>query len=624
MIVFRAHTEAENIMNEMSVAEYYQERSRKNYCHIDECCHSLLKYIVTLEDSRFYQHHGLQPRNIIMSVLHNLRHPDRKRGASTITQQLAKNIYLTFDKTYSRKLSEIFIAKKIEQELTKDQILELYLNVVYFGNGQYGIKDAASFYFRKKPIDLTDNECVMLISLLPMPAICDPLMHPAQYIKRRNISLRLLIRKHAMTQEEADDIKSKYSGKVLDTSLSKGTPHIWNAQYPRTNEAYYYKTLLDTDEAASFMHIMMHSTKIEEHFLRENPCFKEEKTISVKGVMLHSVGCACQSAQPLLANWNHSSFYSSCVHAFIDGNTGVAYQTLPWDHRAWHCGQGVSGSANNTHISIEMCEPDSLNYSDGANFTCADPAGASIVITRTYEAAVELAAYLCLKFELDPMKDGVLLSHAEGCQRGIACNHSDPEHLWNDLHTGYTMDLFRNNVKDKISLFRTGIDFLDRISALSIVEMNRTGILASVIIAQAILETGYGKSDLARQANNLFGMKTVLSKCRWNTVWDGKSIYTKLTQEHTPSGSVVAVSHDFRKYRSLTESIQDHSAYLLSSLSSGQPRYAGINACSNYEDAVNIIVQGNYSSDCNYAEKLCSIIQRWNLTQYDQTSAQQD
>lgn len=116
------------------------------------------------------------------------------------------------------------------------------------------------------------------------------------------------------------------------------------------------------------------------------------------------------------------------------------YQTLPWDHRGWHCGKGDNGSGNNTHIGVEMCEPACIKYTGGATFTCSDVEAAKVVAKRTYEAAVELFAILCKEYDLNPIADGVIISHAEGHAHGIASNHGDPEHLWKQLGMGYTMD----------------------------------------------------------------------------------------------------------------------------------------------------------------------------------------
>jgi len=186
--------------------------------------------------------------------------------------------------------------------------------------------------------------------------------------------------------------------------------------------------------------------KIVEHFLTRNRCYQAAKQNTKGGLMLHSVGCPQPSAQVFVNSWN-SVDKSVCVHAFIDANTGDVYQTLPWEYRGWHCGSGPNGSGNNTHIGVEMCEPACIRYTGGACFTCSNVEEARAAVRRTYESAVQLFAELCERFRLDPLADGVILSHEEGHKRGIASNHGDPVHLWNQLNMGYTMDGFRKAVK---------------------------------------------------------------------------------------------------------------------------------------------------------------------------------
>lgn len=179
-----------------------------------------------------------------------------------------------------------------------------------------------------------------------------------------------------------------------------------------------------------------------ENILTNNPCFRSGKKIRVKGLMLHSVGCPQPSAEVFVRRWNRQDASRACVHAFIDGNTGKVYQTLPWNHRGWHGG----GSSNNTHIGVEMCEPACIKYIGGASFTCSDRESALAVVRRTYDAAVELFAFLCREFSLDPLAEGVIVSHKEGHARGIASGHGDPDHLWKGLQSGHTMDGFRRDV----------------------------------------------------------------------------------------------------------------------------------------------------------------------------------
>lgn len=371
--------------------------------------------------------------------------------------------------------------------------------------------------------------------------------------------------------------------------------------------------------------------KLVQSFLTKNPCYTAGKKITVKGLMLHSVGCPQPRASVFISSWNRADFTSACVHGFIDGNDGTAYQTLPWDHRGWHCGSGSKGSGNNTHIGVEMCEPACIKYTGGANFTCSDTAAAKMVVKRTYETAVELFAMLCRKFRLDPLADGVIISHKEGHSRGVASNHGDPEHLWNQLGMGYTMDGFRRAVKaamDGSTGISTGTqasvfanlsekEAVAKAGALFTANMKQSGILASISFAQFILESGCGKSELAQNANNVFGMKKSLSGNTWGgSVWDGISIYTKKTQEYE-NGAYVTVTADFRKYPSVEKSIADHSAYLLGAKNGSKLRYEGLKGCTDYKKAAQIIKDGGYATASDYVEKLCSIIERWNLTQHD-------
>lgn len=195
---------------------------------------------------------------------------------------------------------------------------------------------------------------------------------------------------------------------------------------------------------------------LRQHFLTNNPCYKknvnppkdDDRWLTFQqrgplGFMLHSIGCPQPSAMVLINNWNRADYSAACVHGFIDANSGIAYQTLPWNFRGWHGGS----PANDTHLGVEMCEPACIRYTGGSNFVCSDLPTARAAAKRTYETAVELFAHLCELYHKDPLADGVILSHREGHARGIATNHGDPEHLWNQLGMGYTMDGFRRAVK---------------------------------------------------------------------------------------------------------------------------------------------------------------------------------
>lgn len=157
-----------------------------------------------------------------------------------------------------------------------------------------------------------------------------------------------------------------------------------------------------------------------------------------------------------------------------------------------------------------------------------------------------------------------------------------------------------------------------KVGPLFTADQKKTGILASVSLAQFILESGYGKSELAQNANNCFGMKKSLSgNTQGNSTQDGTSVYTKKTQEQNPDGSYETVTADFRKYPCIEDSIADHSAYLLGAMNGSRKRYEGIAGMTDYKAVAQLIKDGGYATSLSYVQNLCSVIERWKLTQYD-------
>lgn len=164
----------------------------------------------------------------------------------------------------------------------------------------------------------------------------------------------------------------------------------------------------------------------------------------------------------------------------------------------------------------------------------------------------------------------------------------------------------------------TEAQVVEKMGAFFTADQKKSGILASVSMAQFILESGYGKSELAQGANNCFGMKKSISANTWSgSTWDGSSIYTKKTQEQNADGSYVTITADFRRYSCVEDSIADHSAYLLGAKNGSKLRYEGLKGCTDYKKAAQIIKAGGYATSLTYVDKLCSIIERWKLTQYD-------
>ena len=205
---------------------------------------------------------------------------------------------------------------------------------------------------------------------------------------------------------------------------------------------------------------------IIEAFATKNKCYQIGTPLTPRGLMLHSIGCPQPSADALARYFDQyqPGGQSVCVHGFVQRD-GTYYHTLPYNLRAWHCG----GSANSTHIGIEMTEPASIVYTGGANWRDLNPDATEAHVRGTYSAAVELFAQLCTQYALDPLEDGVIISHAEGAARGIASAHADPTHLWRAF--GLTMDGFRADVAAKMAAGNTGEEDDDMIRYHSIGEM---------------------------------------------------------------------------------------------------------------------------------------------------------
>ncbi|BCS52078.1 transglycosylase domain-containing protein [Geobacter sp. SVR] len=159
--------------------------------------------VILAEDSNFYKHEGFDVKAIKEAIKYDLEKKSFKRGASTITQQTAKNLFLSREKTITRKVKEIYLAWRMEQELTKGRIIELYLNVAELGPLVYGIGHGAQYYFGKPAAALTPRECAFLAAMLPGPRLAyNPYKNLDRVLKRSDMILRLLRQKGVLSESE--------------------------------------------------------------------------------------------------------------------------------------------------------------------------------------------------------------------------------------------------------------------------------------------------------------------------------------------------------------------------------------------------------------------------------------
>ena len=185
---------------------------------------------ISIEDKDFYKHNGINVKRMIKAMISNLKSFKFKEGASTITQQLIKNTHLSSQKTLSRKINEINLALTAEKQLTKEQILEYYLNIIYFGDNSYGIESASEHYFSKPAKELSLDEACMLAGMIKSPNYYSPINNPDLCLKRRNLVLNELYKDNKISlQQYNENIKKHIVLNVNNDTSNKLNSYTDNA-----------------------------------------------------------------------------------------------------------------------------------------------------------------------------------------------------------------------------------------------------------------------------------------------------------------------------------------------------------------------------------------------------------
>ena len=184
-------------------------QSKQNYTKISELPQMYINAVISVEDHRFYKHPGIDIIAIGRAIVSDIKAMSFVEGGSTITQQLAKNIYFTQEKKIERKIAEVFMAFELEKKYNKNEILELYLNTSFFGDGYYTVKEASRGYFGKEPMEMSDSECIMLAGIPNAPSVYAPTKNPKLAKQRQKQVIEKMIKNKYLTQEEADKILAK-------------------------------------------------------------------------------------------------------------------------------------------------------------------------------------------------------------------------------------------------------------------------------------------------------------------------------------------------------------------------------------------------------------------------------
>lgn len=197
-------------INNMPLEEKVKEiRNKENYTEFEQLPKMYVDAVISVEDKRFYKHHGIDVMAIGRAFINDIKAMSYVEGGSTITQQLAKNMYFTQEKKIERKIAEVFMSWKIEDKYSKDEIFELYVNTIYFGDGYYTVREACKGYFNKKVNEITDYEAILLAGIPNAPSVYAPTKNPELAKQRQKQVMDKMIKNGYLTEKEANKILNK-------------------------------------------------------------------------------------------------------------------------------------------------------------------------------------------------------------------------------------------------------------------------------------------------------------------------------------------------------------------------------------------------------------------------------
>lgn len=349
------------------------------------------------------------------------------------------------------------------------------------------------------------------------------------------------------------------------------------------------------------------------------------------------------------------------AHVFVDDSS--AYQATPYNRGCWHVGVNYGSHnlfgtcSNHNSVGIEMCVNAGYNYEQAFQNTVtvckqlmrqlgidADHVVQHYdVCTKNCPSAIRakgdwprfkklISTNQAPSYGQNPAKlyrvrktwkdsKGQIGAYAVlgNAKKNCPSGYSVYDEAGKVIYTNKSAEPVRRNGLQATELKGLNAkELITKIGPLFTADQKKSGVLASVSMAQFILESGWGKSGLTQKANNCFGMKKNLSGNTWpGSTWDGKSVVSMQTGEETEDGKPYTITAEFRKYSCIEDSIADHSAYLTGARDGDKLRYDGLKGCKKYKTAAQIIKNGGYATSTSYVKALCDIIKEYSLTDYE-------
>lgn len=262
----------------------YQGSSTSKWVNIEDISDNLINAVVSIEDKKFYNHHGFDIPRIIKAMISNIQTGHIVQGASTITQQLVKNLYLDFDTSWQRKLKEAFLTIIVEIQYDKDEILEAYLNTINYGNGNYGVSNASLYYYNKDVKDLTLEEAIMLAGIPKSPNKYNPVSNMEEALKRTQLVSKSLLNNNFIDENTFDNLNFdtiEIYGKNSEKNLQM-LMYYQDAVYKELNNLGISKKILEEGKLKIYTNLDLEKqTALEKNILINMDGEKEMQVASI-------------------------------------------------------------------------------------------------------------------------------------------------------------------------------------------------------------------------------------------------------------------------------------------------------------------------------------------------------
>lgn len=221
--VYKGHELYKQALEKISISDKVAEiKSDENYTKLEDMSEFYKDAVIAVEDRRFYEHGAIDPIALARAIYSNIKAKELREGGSTITQQVAKNLYFISEETVvRRKIAEMFMAIELENKYSKEDILELYINTIYFGEGYYGIKQASNGYLNKEPKDMNLAEATMMAGVPNAPSVYAPTINTELCKQRQNKVISSMVEYEYISQEQADSIDQSFIDEIYNGTYNK-------------------------------------------------------------------------------------------------------------------------------------------------------------------------------------------------------------------------------------------------------------------------------------------------------------------------------------------------------------------------------------------------------------------